>query len=353
MDYYSTLLKLPLSFLMASTLAGCGGGGGGGSTDTENTIRYTGNTSGATLSTANTADFIEGAFTTDAGGPASVLGVEASTQPHSANLIKLLNDTVHTFTGIEIGDTVIGVQIDETEVCTEGGTTTITGTANDTNGDFSGNVTLSDCMEDGTLLNGQMTISTSFDLNTAEFNAPLMASFDNLTATDASNNSSTLVGDLICRFDEAPQPGPGQVFISVSDAFWCNQNLLIKNSSDQKVYKLENYEVIALGTVDTSLFAVQQLVFKGRYYHPDHGYVDVSDGPNDFQNSSTRAVFLFLLPINTPFLGSGMLTGANNSAVEILAIPDNVTSEPSSTYYELFLDADGDGTFDAPVLTLW
>ncbi len=351
-------MKLPyicLSFVFI-LFASCGGGGSGDSSG----LNYTGKTSAAQLDENSATKMFSDLFISADPLVGSVLGAETSAVPSHLAVLKRLNsiaEEAHNLSFVNL----VGVRVDEIADCESSGSVSITGDFNESTGLLEATLGFDSCLEDGVEFEGGAQLRGTLD-SSGDYVGPVFVDFDDLSIREGAS-SIALKGDVECRFGEYPQIGEEQVFIefvgpSDSDAFWCNQNLLFEGQG--KVFRFDNMEVTTFDINLPSLIYIDQIVLKGRYFDPDFGYVDISSGPNNPLNSTTRGFYseAFLddpSEIDDRII-SAMLTGRNGASAEAASEID--ISDPNryvfnAPGYNLFLDPDGDGNFNSPIFVLW
>ena len=323
---------LSILFLFA-LISACGGGGGFGSSG----LSYTGSTSPASLTSSNSANLLTNAYS--GGDAATILGGigtaasltnsvhDAPRRPRglalSAALIKFVS---HSAAGGTPGAAKAAAVTDipaNTENGNCGGTATVSGSYDDVSGAISLKATFNGYCQDDTNLNGSFSASgNAVTTSSSGFSiSNISITVSNLTADLASGDAFSADGTLSI----VPQSG----YSSIDTNSVVTINLLLKDNTTTKVYKLENYNISQTATA-----AYNDLVIVGRYYDPDEGYIDLTT-PVTIRVMATDA-----------WPSSGNLTGAgDNSSATLTAL--------SGTTYQLDVDTDNNGTSDYTTTGLW
>lgn len=100
-------------------------------------------------------------------------------------------------------------------------------------------------------------------------------------------------------------------------------NYRVRDNGTGEVYKVENYTLAMYWYYDHI-----QLSIDGRYYHPDHGYVDIT----------TAQVWNVYARAAGPSSGELGVAGSGLTRAKLVALTE--------TTYEVAADCDGDGTFE-------
>lgn len=308
--------RLAVVGVCAIILGACGGGGGGPSS-----ISYTGSTAQATIDATNAADLAGGAFVSgDAGASANVVGVASGSvsqpvQQRSVKVAKVLESAVSKIDFQSSPSGAVGTmqQASDTVSGSCGGSLSYTITFDDVSGAFSGSLSFNSyCDVPGNKVSGQVSFSGQIDLNTSQFtslqfNATYLAFVDNGNTFAISGTLEFVAGATVT----------------------VTENFRIKDGSG-KIYEVQD---LVIGLTDTGA-NVQETLF-GRFYHPDHGYVDVV----------TTATFIVPVGYDFPTSGSLTITGAGSSKAVLTALSDGT--------YTLDIDADGNGTFETTLTGNW
>lgn len=342
----NSFIKINL-FSVFAILSACGGGGGGdssssgGSSSGTSGISYTGLEAAAVIDETNAPEIASTIITgSTSGGAVTVVGVETSNAaPPYAGATEVISSYLNGIDPFVLSQNILGVEVSETESCSNGGSVSLEGDVNENNGDFTLEFDFNNCNEAGIVLDGTMDTTGSLDLVTEDFDEPFEASFDNLSYDDGDFQFA-MGGTIECTFNEYPDENDDTVF--QDGAYWCNQNIVYEDANLGDVFWLRDLALIVipfLEGVDT-VYAVE--VF-GRFYHPDYGYVDINGG-TDAPNSAMFAIYDDSVSIY-PVAGVGILDG-NNSSVQLTFNADGLT-------YLLEIDSDGDGTYESSSTQNW
>ena len=176
----------------------------------------------------------------------------------------------------------------------------------DVNGTFTGSMTFTSYCNEDTTISGTAGFSGLFNVNTSDFlNFALSINMVNLTS---GNQSYVIDGDVSVDVSGSPSVASLDMFMkdSSGEVFWV------------KDYTLRITE--GLDYVD--------LEVSGRFYHPTHGYVDLST----------------ITPVRTynshewPSSGVLQIVGGGGTTAQLLAIDEN--------YCQVIADTNGDGYDD-------
>lgn len=330
--------RVYLSLCCALLLAACGGGGGGGGADSSGGggnppaptgITYTGSTTPATLTSGNAGTMADSAYQGTTPGQTAGGAALNTTRPEHRGLVGLADALARA--GIGAGDSTAQSSATSRAIANFTGTlqgtcnglpqgtaSGISGTYDNVTGAFTATVTLINFRAcDGTL-NGSATVTGNIDIATGWLK-DFILSFTTLTYTEASYNW-TLSGSIAYA----------------SPVFSGNRtttiNLTYLDNTTSKVYKIEN-----LVLVFTENGPADNVTINGRFYHPDHGYVDL-----------TTTVPITLTYVSRfPTQGTLVLTGQGNRKVRITFVFNGTYS------YNLGLDANGDGTYEQTATCSW
>jgi hypothetical protein len=250
-----------------------------------------------------------------------VLAVESDNQESQSNLMiidvsKILSSSVRN---IEMNDSVVvlvGAIINDsaTVACLNGGSVSINLSLNDVTGEFSGTFNFNNCTEGGTTISGSMNVSGTFNLSTLVIT---QLTFSMNSATVVSGSSSVTMS--------------GTISMSISaSSFSMTMNVLFQDNASGSVLWYENLSISATDNISNLSMSIS-----GRFYHPDHGFIDIV----------TNQAFLINYSDLFPFLGQMTITGANGSSARLTVI-DN-------TQYTLEVDEDGDGTYETVTTEIW
>lgn len=188
-----------------------------------------------------------------------------------------------------------------------GGTATYSIEYDDSGGSFVGDLIFTNYCENGVVINtvGASVIMGNYDDNQNLFNN-FSLTVTNTTVT-SNNVTYTLLGSITYNFLNA-------------NAFTCQLELLVDKG--HVTYMVNNYQLSASQTP-----TYRDISITGRYYHPSHGYVDVT----------TTTPFRYMTGDVHPTIGVLVLAGDNSGARLTIM---------SSTTYRAECDADGDGTYE-------
>jgi hypothetical protein len=311
--------RLAVAGICAITLVACGGGGGGdGSAPT---VSYTGSTLQATVTDGNASALAGGAFVSgDAGASANVLGTsEVVSQPVQQRSIKVASVLRSAVSKIDLrsaSSAAAGTIQQESNTVSGpcGGTFSYTISVDDVTGAFNGTLSFSAyCEVPGESISGQVSFSGLIDLVTPSFTS-LQFTATYLALTDGGK-SFAIAGTVAFSFSGA--------------AATVTENFAIQDGSG-KVYQVQN---LVITLTDTG--SQKQETLSGRFYHPDHGYVDVV------------TTVTFVVPLGSAYPTSGSLTinGASGTKAVLTALADGT--------YTLDIDTDGDGSLETHLTGNW
>ena len=313
----NTLFGLILSVIGILGMVACGGGGGGGDTAiAPASLTYAGVTSPAIVDPNNAAELASDAFL--GGETGTSLGIFTSvseTQPTFAREIKLyeavqiFNDALYKIDFDAHATDALAVQTaQETMHGDCGGSATYTMNLNDATGAFNGSMNFNFFCNQNTIISGTVGFSGQLDMGTQE---PDSFSFSiNMVSMTSNNQSYVMDGDV--SFDVT---GPiAQAAI----------NLLMKDAANETFW-VRDYRLSITEEVDYS-----DIMMSGRFYHPTHGYVDLTT------IEQVRIYHVYEWPSS----GKLQIVGASGSRAHLTAL-DEYTCE-------IEVDENGDGTFDNP-----
>jgi hypothetical protein len=312
----SMILALTLSF----TYLGCSGGGGGGD-DGNSGMVFSGLTTPAEINESNAEDLSGGAFGAGLIGDGmgdGMMDLSLDQGPNDNYIGKyravkvplILSNSLDLvdFTASSAGGFQAALETATATLTGEcGGTMSYTVSADIDGGDFNGSFTFSNYCNGGTTINGGASFDGRLDATTEEL-LEAHFSFDNL-----SGGELTLDGDIDMDFTVSPK-------IITFNAYG-------QDASSGKVYWIRDYSIAI--DEDENQFPVQTTVLMdGMFYHPDHGYVELS----------TPVPIVLLGDDEWPTSGTLVVTGANNAKAKITAIDNaNCTIEA---------DIDGDDAYE-------
>lgn len=298
----------------------------GGDKDKSNggDLSYTGNTTPVIIDSSNANELSRGAYS-DSRNSSSASGAVSfaslSYSPTSANTGSGLPNTA------DIVNTVLSAvnQIDKStfsqdnhsnaraiisESASEngncGGKFTVTISANNQTGSFTGSLVFNNYCEDMITLNGSMGMSGSIDQNSDEISS-LKITFTSLQ-TKGLGESITMDGNML-------------VTASGSDVE-VTMNLLIRDGIHDEVSKLENMKLIM-----SEGYNYSTIHMSGRIYDHQYGYADIT----------TPVIFKAYDSVGWPSSGELLISGANGTSARLTAF---------STSYRIEADTTGDGSYD-------
>lgn len=307
--------RLAVAGACAIALVACGGGGGGGG---PSSISYTGSTSQATINGSNATALAGSAFASgDAGASANVLGVASGSvsQPVEQRSIKVANVLQSAVGKIDLRSSssmVIGTTQTDSQTFNGpcGGSFSYTISFDDVTGNFNGSLSFNGyCEQTGSSISGHVSLSGQIDLTP---NPPTLfksLAFDATYLALVDNGSNFAISGTVA-------------FVFSGSSATVTENFRIQDGSG-KVYKVANLVIVLTNTLSD----VQETL-NGRFYHPDHGYVDVV----------TNTTFVIPTGYAYPTSGSLTINGAGSTKAVLTALSDGT--------YTLDIDVDGDGITD-------
>lgn len=317
--------------------SGCGGSSSTTTTGTSDRISYAGSTDPATLTATASSALLGGAFQGGQIGNAfgSAAGLnEGDAAPHRPRILLLSQRLAEAIGRADLtalpapGVAAVNAVTAQTAGnC--GGQMAYTGTADDSSREFSATFTFTDYCQDATTFSGSVTATGQTDA-TLGFEH-LSLSFDALTVR-TNNDGFTANGYEIIT--------PG------TSAFGVEMNMLLKDTTSKKVYKLDRWAFIVeqgSGFIDLGIDTSSSTA-KNRYFDPDYGYVELS-----------TPVYLRILDDDYwPSSGSLKGTGIAGTATNTTGINTSATlTALSNTTFQLDRDTDGDGTTDSTSTGSW
>ena len=305
------------------SLVACGGGGGSGVPFIEPpSLTYTGVTSQATIDSNNAAGLASDAFL--GGESATDLSIFSSfsgPQPTFVREIKLY-EVVQIFKG-ELYEIDFNTQrIDSLAIQSEqetlfgdcGGSAIFAVELDDAIGSFTGSMTFSDFCNGGTTIAGSVGLSGRLDVSTRDF-----LNFDfsiNMVSISSANQSYVMDGDVSFNVSGTTSTASIGMFMrdNSGEVFWVKDYILsISEGTDY---------------VDINM--------SGRFYHPTHGYVDLST------ITPTRIYHVYEWPSS----GVLQIVGADGTKARLTAVSENIC--------EIIADTNGDDNYDyGPVQMNW
>jgi hypothetical protein len=278
-----------ISTLGLALALGCGGSGGSGGSSTSNSPVYSGKSTPAVLSSQSDVSTLTLAAMN--GAQAGSVSLAATTQGGTqvARAVPNLVQTLAKVAGIIKPGTPLaaGDNFSNSVAGGCGGTASFSGSSSSGTGGFaaSGVLTFSgycNAASDGSqvVLNGSVQFSMS-GTSADAFQLTLTSSYLSMTM---GSLSYTMTLNYSCSYNA------GAISSVSLSCFY--------QSSDGKVYWVDNYQVTADASANT-------LSISGRFYDPDYGYVDVS--------TPTTLVYTWCASANAylPTSGSLEVTGAN------------------------------------------
>lgn len=318
---------------LVALLAACGGGGdgGGGGGGTLPPLNYSGNANAAVLTTANASGFVSGLLGSSetaaviggvstsgqAGAQVIVDGQLGYGRRLSANARNVIRQAAQPG---DSGRALAAVPIDETQPCSGGGSTRISGTLNDATGTGTLNVQYNNCVEDGATINGAGTFRID--------------AFDFMSFTPADFTLS--FPRLEFRTTGISRDVGGTLRVQVMGFTDIMTESLV--TLDNLTGRMTRTDSLVATSVYDNLFNPTSIstTIAGRYFDSVHGFVDVAtSAPLNFGSLNDRF----------PRSGQLSLTGAGNRSVRATAV--------SSTVVALGLDLDGNGAIERTVTLAW
>ena len=259
-------IGLMLSITCILGLISCGGGGGGGAGDfvpsQPTGLTYTGVTTPAVIDSNNAAELASDALI--GGETGSNLGIFTSVaeQQTIINREIQLHEIVQIF-GSPLykmdfnsheGDS-LAVQTEQKTVDGDcGGSASYSVTMDDVSGAFTGSMTFSGYCNQNTTISGTAGFSGQLNVDTSDFlNFALSINMVSLTS---GNQSYVIDGDI-----SVDVSGPSSI---------ASLDMMMKDSSNE-VFWVNDYTLNISEGID-----YVDVVVSGRFYHPTHGYVDIS-----------------------------------------------------------------------------
>jgi hypothetical protein len=308
--------------LPTALLGGCfDDSSSGPASATSTRISYQGVTGPASLSAANAAVLLSGAY--QGGQTGTAFGSAASTltgsdgrpgQPRLVLLSQVLAGIIRQADfSRPLGASAAVSDVNNQLAGNCGGQMAYTGTADDASRQFYATFTFTDYCQDGTTFSGSATASGQTD-TTLGFSS-LSLSFDALTVA-ALGDAFTANGYEIIT------PGSG--------SFNVKMNMLLQDNATRRVFRFDQLLFI----VEQGSGFVDLGITGGRYYDPRYGYIDLS--------TPTFPV----IAAGDYWPSSGIIAGTGfNSSARFTA--------QSDTVYQLDVDSNGDGTTDFTTTGLW
>ncbi|MEN8136290.1 MAG: hypothetical protein ABFS18_12265 [Thermodesulfobacteriota bacterium] len=329
------ILKLTKNTFLAGMLimmVACGGGGG----TVDSGVSYSGSTSPATLTEANAGQLAGAALSNTGESGALMLSVtdnnntsSGPTSSHSLTIARTMQDIV---AHLEANPQIIApvnfravTTQPETLIGECGGQVTMTFSGDPAAGSFSGSMNFSSYCNYGETVNGAVTISAQADANGLV--TSMTMTFIRLTFTTV-NESGTVI-------ESATATGSVTFTASVSPAVLAGTltvDMVMRDNVTTKTFWVNNYTISVIDY--PSLGYEEVTITSGRFYHSDHGYVDIV----------TPIPLLINYADEYPYEGSFKITGQNSSALLTAIDPINYTLE---------IDIDRNGSIDVIQTGLW
>ncbi|MFQ5588990.1 MAG: hypothetical protein ACE5F7_09115 [Nitrospiria bacterium] len=297
-------------------MAACGGGGDGGG---ESAVTYTGKTTQAEVTTANSGKLASevqefGGGLDDAAFPLKPGGHPRQTHLQAVHVIQWLESSVLNERGLLSANKPVQVDPPLSENGNCGGNFVATGTIDDVTLDFDLTIRFNNYCNNGTTVSGAITATGSAtvfgDINISNM------TMENLTVQD-SVSSFSMNGSLVVHSQS----------VSSSDI---TMNMMIRNNASGKTVKIENYRV-----TETNVPGGIRTSISGRFFSPDEGFVDVS----------TPTPFFTAFGNTFPSSGVLEITGSNGAKAQLTAL--------DASQFRLEVDADANGTFESTTTELW
>ena len=316
------ILRDLFTFITVLMLSACSGSGGSDSGSGGNL--YSGNTGAAILTADNDDAFgtlmLEGSATSKTAGGASPFSADTVTEKknmgHIEVLLNKLVDVAQQQVQTAASEKVTAKAIDTNGTCpSPAGSFTITPPTTGTSSPFTYTISFNNyCLGDltySTTMNGSMTMKVYFAgaLSVSTITKVEIA-YENLTVSNtvgSTTYSSTFSGTTILDYDGFTYPTPN----SVSNTVYFGR--------DGKIYKITDINISSLGNIS------------GRFYHPVHGYVDITTESTFDRNLTTGEYCGGTLRI------AGKTAGGSDIATTIAVSADCAT-------YTICYDVDSGGT---------
>jgi hypothetical protein len=325
MNTTSRTCTLILVAVFSLLLESCGGDGyGDGSSGGSSGVTYSGKTTAASITTSNGEEIATGAYQNGGTGQSlgTVLALELpgshhNGEPRAAILAKALASAAHqidpaTITApssnhaIQYGSgTIFGG-------C--GGYASYTTNYNDVTGEFSGSISFTSYCEEAVTLNGTLSMTGALNPSNPDDFGSLTMTF---TALTVASGSDSFTADGTINFNAGANPTT------------VTMTMEMKDNTTNEVFLAQDF-ILSITQNITHI----ELTMSGRFYHPDHGYVDVST-PTPFRINSGD---------EWPSSGVLMVTGENGSAKLTVL---------STTSFQIDIDTNGDGASDQTTTGNW
>jgi len=311
-----TILRVVSSFLVIGAMVifyGCGGGGGGGGTTG---ITYTGITSQALIDENNANEIASGSLVGgEIGSNLSVFGAvsensNSTKSPLVLGIASYFQNVIYKIESSTKQNAVyLGAVVSESDtiVGSCGGSFSISLTADDQTGNFTGSLTFNNFCEPEFTANGSMNLSGNINVNIGEIYYFEMT-FNSINMT-SGQESISMNGSIDFNLQSSPMR--------------MTMSFVFKDNNLNKTYKYENfvYEYTqGVGFVDMTL--------TGRYYDHDYGYVIITtESPLSINDYDLW-----------PSSGTVIATGDSGTKARLTVI--------DSSSFSVEADTDGDGSYD-------
>lgn len=294
-------------------LMACGGSGGGGGSDP---VTYSGLTSQAAVDDTNAKTLTEAVVGGSTTGTAFAVvsdTEEAKPNPVVLDLARIFADSAAQLDVDAPSSHLPGAIVTESgsDSCVDGGSVSYSLRIDDVTFAFTGSFDYRNCTEGDSSIDGEADVSGVIGSPDIELNL----SFDSLTVTSGAE-SFTMSGTV-------------ETTATLTSATVA-MDVRSRNNSTGFIEWLNNLTI----SISDNLSFVEMSV-SGRYYHPDHGYVDIV----------TTTPFQIGASDEWPSVGQMVVTGASGSKARLTAI--------STTQYTVEVDADGDDVYDPPTTENW
>ena len=309
----SCVLWITIAIAIPYAVVGCSGGGGGGGSEGDDGMSYSGVTSAAEISELNAEDITGGAFGAGLIGDGMIalsldegLNDTYVTNFRPVKLPEILSNSLYyvDLSGSSTGGVEAAMEtVSESIKGNCGGSMSYSVSADSKDGTFSGRFNFKEYCNDGTTISGKASFDGTMDVDTGNF-IEAYFSFENLSGGDLK-----LDGEIEVDYSASPN-------VIVFDAYG-------QDPGSKKVYWIRNYRV----TIDENSGFVE-ITMNGKFYHPDHGYV----------NLSTPDPFVLHEGDEWPTSGTLIVKGADNAKAKITAI-DNLSCAVEA-------DVDGDDSYE-------
>lgn len=351
-----TLLLLASSLLLMS----CSGGGSGdneSAASPEESLPYTGVKQAANIDAGN-AESIFDTFRIIAGPPGFSEVVDGEGITEDSSIISMA-DSFRELAQLRINNpTSVSQTIEKTDNCTGGGQLRVLAELEPKINDSRLSITFYNCTEDAITIDGKLRISTVGDFNLPpDVPAPLNALYEfiEFSINDGLEHLS-YAGSVPCVYGSYPTGIPTAIIDfkiqSSQQNFLCQAvNLNIENSAGE-IYRLEDTSFSktawrgsrrGVSSPDIIESHWRTYTFSGRFYHPEHGYVNVSDPSGDLPFAFTDYSYL-LIPF--PWMINIKMTGANSFMQTHFSEPPSVNP---SQLFKLLVNGDSVETAEVAI----